>query len=341
MTKRPLFFLISGVGFGNATRCLSVIEELNSKSPEQVIHVFSWGKGKRHLQKELSSLKFKLHPLLPYSPFLKVDNYPITMLLSFFSFLFLFPINSLSLLIWNLVLRPKVIVFDSDYHFLSFLMFSQKRVFLGQTIEILRMGTARELKNKKGFFLSKRIEMLDAFFQKRFCHRIFVPTLDSEYRSNNSENITLIPPLVRKVFRQQSPQPSALKTPGALLSGSSLNTKRLEDMCQNLGILVIKNLSDVHSKMVNLNPLIVQGGFSSISEGLALGVHLIVIPIRGHWEQMVNSLKIQEMGRGHCISSEDELREILNRPNGFQAHPNFECSGAVVLAKSLLGMCKD
>ncbi len=58
--------------------------------------------------------------------------------------------------------------------------------------------------------------------------------------------------------------------------------------------------------------LVVNGGFSAVSEALALNKPTFVIPVRGHAEQFINARAVANLGRGY-IADERTILDDLNR----------------------------
>jgi uncharacterized protein (TIGR00661 family) len=56
--------------------------------------------------------------------------------------------------------------------------------------------------------------------------------------------------------------------------------------------------------------LVVNGGFSAVSEALALKKPMVVIPVPRHAEQWVNGRTIQDLGVG-LIGSEETLEDTM------------------------------
>ena len=56
--------------------------------------------------------------------------------------------------------------------------------------------------------------------------------------------------------------------------------------------------------------VVINGGFSSISEALALARPMIVIPLKGHIEQKINALWVKENNLG-LMSSWENLQDSI------------------------------
>ncbi len=64
--------------------------------------------------------------------------------------------------------------------------------------------------------------------------------------------------------------------------------------------------------LLKADALVVNGGYSAVSEALALGKPTFVIPVPGHAEQYVNARLVAELGRGYR-TSETEVMDLLLR----------------------------
>jgi hypothetical protein len=96
-----------------------------------------------------------------------------------------------------------------------------------------------------------------------------------------------------------------------------------------------------HGKLTNNIPLllkadvlVINGGFSAVSEALALNKPTFVIPVPGHAEQFINARIVSKLGRGYVASAESVIPMLmrcyeLNRWEGLTARqPIAGCNGA-------------
>jgi len=85
--------------------------------------------------------------------------------------------------------------------------------------------------------------------------------------------------------------------------------------------------------------LVINGGYSAVSEAFALRKPVFVIPIPGHAEQSVNAHLVRDLGLGFVASEYDVLPQLLemHRQNqwlGLKNMPQrFEIDGAQEAAK--------
>jgi UDP:flavonoid glycosyltransferase YjiC (YdhE family) len=78
------------------------------------------------------------------------------------------------------------------------------------------------------------------------------------------------------------------------------------------------------SLLLKADVLVINGGFSAVSEALALNKPTFVIPVPGHAEQFVNARIVSKMGRGYMASAESVIPMLmrcyeLNRWEGLAA----------------------
>jgi len=90
-------------------------------------------------------------------------------------------------------------------------------------------------------------------------------------------------------------------------------------------------------RMAAAEVLVVQGGLSSISEGVALNRPMMVVPIPGHFEQKCNALQVERLGLGMACSDPGKLGdEILEKLLLCPSPPRYSCGGAGEIARFLL-----
>lgn len=87
--------------------------------------------------------------------------------------------------------------------------------------------------------------------------------------------------------------------------------------------------------------LVVHAGLSALSEGIALSLPMVVVPLAGHAEQWVNARQIESLGLG-IMAAENEVGEALKHllahwQNFVRAYHNcrLDCGGAQTVAATL------
>lgn len=339
---KKIFILLSGLGLGNATRQVAILEEVFARDPGAEVHVFTWGNGYRLLRSYQERFSFSLVPLIPYSLRKIKWSYSAAMIASAFVFALFYPVNSLILLGYRLRLSPELVVFDSDYHFLSFLFGKPRRLFLGQAADVWRRSRAYSLKDlwANKMLFSSLIERMDFFVQTFFCHHVFVPVFKNTTASSRGKKTTEIPLIVRKSFLKAG-EAGNNDGPAVLMGGSTLDSNTLVLFAKKNKIPIFqfdpKNEStafQISTSLKNHNPIIIQGGLSSISEVLALGKELVILPISGHLEQFLNLKGLQAL---RLATDFDTYKAHSLPPPMNEPRTQINTSGAEAFVKEMNG----
>jgi UDP:flavonoid glycosyltransferase YjiC (YdhE family) len=94
--------------------------------------------------------------------------------------------------------------------------------------------------------------------------------------------------------------------------------------------------------LTQADALVINGGYSAVSEVFALRKPVFVVPVPGHAEQFVNANLVQELGLGFMATEQSVLEQLLNmhqenRWLGLKAMPDaFEIDGAREAASAIL-----
>ena len=131
--------------------------------------------------------------------------------------------------------------------------------------------------------------------------------------------------------------PAAIKSMVFLLSGSIFASKVdfgngefpfAVDVIGREGVNVGRvtyrgRLLDNVAYLQKADVLVVNGGFSAVSEAMALGKPTFVIPVQGHAEQYVNAKVLSDMGYGYVVREDEVIEKIkhlcqINRWEGMK-----------------------
>ncbi len=88
--------------------------------------------------------------------------------------------------------------------------------------------------------------------------------------------------------------------------------------------------------------LVINGGYSAVSEAFALGKPVFVVPVPGHAEQFVNANLVSDLGLGFVATEADVLDQLLTayaRDSWTGLNPRqsaFEIDGAREAAEIIL-----
>ena len=344
--KRVLF-LVNGYGLGNSTRTHSIIQHIDQKYK---IDIFGYGNsleyfkqvpevqnifqsfpleyglknGKIDILKTLGKLIQNLKAIYKsrekLKKLLQSQTYQLIIADSNFSTLFLKN-------------RPKLISINNADRIIKSSSKIKKRLYLASWLiewaDFIYNKIApdkvispffeplAEKTHKKSKF--KHTELM---VRKEFLHQFELETLsgDSHFDRNNRKDKNPNGISITSPSLQSPTKHHVLIIP----SGAPINTKlSLKHEKAEYDISIIGNqitiLGEIkkHGKVFNVSHLmkqativVVNGGLSSISEALAMKKPMIVIPVKGHLEQKINTDWIQEHNLG-LISSWEKLKESI------------------------------
>ena len=89
--------------------------------------------------------------------------------------------------------------------------------------------------------------------------------------------------------------------------------------------------------------MVINGGFSAVSEAVVLRKPAVVIPVPHHAEQFINALMVERAGLGLMAKREnipEKINEVIDRfPEFVEAHRSFGClaNGAKLAAENIYG----
>lgn len=322
-TQSDLKIVLScaGLGMGNASRAAAVMEALTRTSACSVqFEVFSWGAGYDFLKayQAKSEFAFALRQLKSYlrHPFAAYIQNCRTLAESLRKF------------------GPNLIVLDSDYHFPAYWVSRCPIVSIGQAHDVVERSRHYQFHSFKEYIRWIVCEKMDAWVQAAFSRRVLVPSFRNF--SRQTKKFINIPLIVRREFVSSAPTP-ATSLVGVLLSGSGLETEKFLSLAAPR-ICAVPARADAIDQF---DFVITQGGLSSISECLARGKFLIVIPLQHHPEQILNAREVDRLGFGMMASTEDleTLTTLLARAEARRQMARrhlVNCDGASYAARLLL-----
>lgn len=314
MPKKCLF-IINGLGLGNSTRCYAIIEQLRRRCPAVEIHVLTSGNGLEFFRgkPEIASLTAMANF------FYSVKNNQIS---AWRTLLSAGRLARLALIKHRQVqealrrIQPRAVVTDSEY---------TVRPARRQGIPVLAVNNSdvvvsEYLRRKETpwsiagqFWL---VEFTDYLFHRFFVDAVISPAparLPARHR-----RVRRVGLILRDEVRRMAPAPAPFRNPRALremlcmLSGSTLGTRKnllFHDLPYRVAVIGRAGPSDervhYHGRLMHNTPhlaqadlLVVNGGFSAVSEALALNKPTLVIPVPRHAEQYVNAMLVRDSGRG-------------------------------------------
>lgn len=332
--NRLIIFCINGLGLGNSTRCLSIIESLKEIDKSLRIIVFTSGNGYFFFKKNKLIEKVYSQKQINYSKKNGQLNALDTFLL-FPNFYKVFNHNTKKILELEKIYNADLIFTDSFY-FLPFLKkeIKCKLISLNNANEVVKSFFS--LKIKKSFLIFPQfffIELFDYLFHYFFSDIIISPFFNGKNKMISRKIFNCTPIIRRKLTVNKSKKFKPL----IMLSGSSFSSKIIFDKKISKEFKTIniigkkqpnsaKGLKFLGKKRNNINLLnaynsgIINAGFSAVSEFYLLKKPCVVIPVKGHSEQYFNAKIIENLGLGICSDEKsmfNNLRLIKNNLNIF------------------------
>ncbi|MCY4512523.1 MAG: glycosyltransferase [Bdellovibrionales bacterium] len=312
--KKRILFLVNGYGLGNSTRVHAIIQHIG---PGYDMDIFAYGNSLKYF-KQVTEVRNVFEGL---STEYGTKNGEID-----FSATAGKTLKNLKAIYKNREHIKKIIQSRSYNLILSDSNYSP--VFLKNRPKMIAINNAditvqSALKiNKRGYYGSFITEWMDYKYHSSIPDLTISPSFEPYKDTKNIRHTGLI---VRKAF-QRSPNPPGKRhhvlvmTGGAeaLNQGLSINHQRDDYDLSVIGDQIqISGKAGREGKTFNTSHLmkqativVINGGFSSLSEALALAKPMIVIPLKGHIEQRTNALWIEKNNLG-VISSWRHLENSI------------------------------
>ncbi|HMZ51887.1 MAG TPA: glycosyltransferase family protein [Candidatus Sumerlaeota bacterium] len=318
--KPRFLFCVVGVGAGNTTRNLAILRELQSIGDCEIL-IAAQGNARKLLSQHYKTIG--LHDI-SYSTSGKFS--PLSVIKSNLGFPYRFWQNMKASERIMRDFKPDLVVADSDFYCLRpARRLGLKLAAINNSALIVEFIRADGTLPSNCRFSYNVIERSDYWLQRRYPQRVLCP--DAGIGIPLPKKFVPIPPMVR-------PDIVPLTEPGdeivVLTSGSGLDvdtidlTKLKNQKIRMLGTRLTKVPDgaqfvgftlDVMEHMRRAKVLVIQGGFSSLSEALKLRVPTVIIPIANHAEQWVNGRVVEKLGLGRCARDAahagDEVMHII------------------------------
>ncbi len=323
-----ILFALSGLGLGNSTRCDAVIQGLHQLGYE--IDLFTSGNGERYFAKDPRVRHLHRTEPLDYSatvfsPYLR-------------------NVGKLKKLLKQH--RYEAVVMDSEYSIALL-----KRSFSGLVFGINNsdaLVSLRLLRLPRSHFLHAAVELVDFLFHATVSDYVLSPRFSPQPKWKG--NRLQVPPVVRdaeKNVTQRRTKTQPLRI--AIVSGGSRYASRfdgIEELAKwkSIKVDVLGRTERSHGNL-SYHPftrsvetvkradiLVVNAGFSSLSEAVIYRKPCITIPLAGHAEQWANAAFIARHGLGIVATEEGWLaavREMVRDLKSYRAaHDRFAASGS-------------
>lgn len=344
MENKKLLCIINGLGLGNSTRCSAIIHELFISGYR--IDVVSSGNGLNYFSKsdEINKL-FSFQALLYGKANGKLSVLKTLLMLPKLAVLFIKNCFYLQSLLKNT--DYAAIVFDSDYSVASISWRRRRPLLIGINNAGIIVGECKKMPDlPRKIRMQYWIEKMDYWFHNLVPDIVICPVFKNNNQIKHSR-IKYTSPIIRSglISKPNSPPVENILV---MLSGSQfgsdiyfLNRLRVID---GLTINVIGKqgesskavgfygkVYDNRSLINAADMLVINAGFSAISEAIVLKKPAIVIPIENHAEQYINSLLFEKSGLGLLATQENAHEKITEMLSDFEkyrtAHHNFDAPG--------------
>lgn len=325
--EKTCLFIINGLGMGNSTRCHAIMEHLHERGIR--IHVLTSGNGLTYFQdkKEVTSLA----PMESF--FYAVKKGRISgwqTLLSLGSLRQRAHAKTEQIERQLLSFLPDVAVIDSEYTI---------RPLLKRNVPIIGLNNSETIVSEylrahdnpstiRSHFWC--VEFADYLFHKHFCKLVLSPSpLSTPTRHPRFKRIGLIirRPLIEAIRNgriKHRVKPRDIQHIIFMLSGSihasaiSLEQSHFPFRIDVVGragessgnVTYHGRLMDNLDLLMKADALVINGGYSAVSEAMALAKPTFVVPVPGHAEQWVNARLVRNMGRGFIASETDVMNRI-------------------------------
>lgn len=251
--------------------------------------------------------------------------------------------------------KPCLVIADSDFFCLSP---AKERgipiVSINSSAATLKLYREFGLSSSNAFFSYHFIEKIDRHLQRKYAGAVVCPVLRDV--ALNEPRTHVVHPIVRESFLRpphREPSPPAVDL-AVLLGGSGIGQGSIDlsgfrgstvvlgrgnGLKAPPGAEVIQFEEDPSDRLRRARVLMVQGGFNSVSEVVALRKPAVIIPIRRHAEQMVNARCAESMGFAKVGFGPDAAslaEEILNDIDRYEkvcASSGIPCTGAAEAAR--------
>lgn len=337
---KKILFIVNGLGLGNSTRCDSIIQILTKNGYD--IDVLTSGNGLLYFRHcHYISNIYELRSLYYGSKDGKLSVKKTFLALPDFFKIFVSNIQHVKKLLTENEYRTVVI--DSDYTLLWLKRSIRIPIIALNNADIVIQECKKLPVLPKTIRMQYLIEKCDHWFHRKVPHVVLSPSLFPQ--EDIGGLVKHFAPFIREGFQVRQPS-HELRRILVMLSGSTFgsSTNFLDHLTlqQEIKIDVIgrtgvsRGSITYHGKtfsnkdLINqTDMMIVNGGFSAVSEAVVLRKPVIVIPVENHAEQFINASVVERVGLGLMATYENivaKINDMITRfPQFVEAHERFKC----------------
>ena len=318
MNSKKILFVINGLGLGNSTRCHAVIQELATLGIR--VEVITSGNGLWYLAQqpevdqvhEMESLRYESDSqgLSAVRTALVLPRLVATLLRKR---------AQLARLVDDL--KPGAIVIDSEYAFRESHFHGVPVVAINNSDVVWHAYHQFSDRPREIMAQFRLVEQMDYLYHRLVPSLVLSPALPVEVAQSGG-HFARVGPMVRRKYRPSLTQ-GPVERVVIMLSGSVFGSQvRLSQTSYPFGVDVLGRgpspdqqsgpQVQFHGKVLETLPfleqadlVVINGGFSAVSEAFFMQKPMVVIPVPRHAEQWVNGRLIEEMGVGFMAREED------------------------------------
>lgn len=322
-TPRPVcLFLVNGLGMGNSTRCYAVIEELVARGA--VVHVATSGNGLTYFKD-----KPALASITPVEAFFYrnarrgVSAWRTLFAVGKLAGIAARKSRQLDALLERV--KPDVVVTDSEY---TLGPMRRRRIPVAainnSDVVVTECRDGRPVPRDVRSHLWI-VEYMDYLFHRTQCAVVISPS--AKPHPPPHPRLRRVGLILRRSVRERIPEQDVSRPPSTarnvlfMLSGSvfasavPMNGAHLPFKIHVVGregqnqdnIEYHGKLMDNIACLMAADVIVLNGGFSAVSEALALRKPTFVIPVPRHAEQFVNARTVADLGIGYVVNEHNVL----------------------------------
>jgi hypothetical protein len=322
-----VLFVINGLGLGNSTRCHAVIDYLVRAGSQ--VHILTSGNGLAYFEGRPGIASLEGMSSFFYSQS-KTGISGWTTARSAPRLLAIVREKRASLERWLAQRKPDVAVVDSEY-VLSPLRRRKIPIVAINNSEVVVSEYLRHRRLARGvsshFWF---VEFADYLFHRHFVSRVMSPfPIATPTRASVFERVGLIvrgevEAVAGRNASKPFPAPRDVRTVVCMLSGS-VHASSIDfgdgEFPFDVDVVGVSGPSrgrvTFHGRSMNnigllerADVLVINGGYSAVSEALAFGKPTFVVPVPGHAEQFVNSMLAVDLGLGFAATEQDVMPRL-------------------------------
>ncbi|MBS3158002.1 hypothetical protein J4206_01815 [Candidatus Woesearchaeota archaeon] len=325
MQRKKILYGIEGEGYGHATRSKAIIEQL---SKDYDILIAASNKAYNLLKDEYKTIKIKNFPVT-YS----YSKDKIVVRVNTFKTIIYNIIRSPYVLWYNIKLireanrfQPDIIITDYEAFTAWYALFFRKKIVV---VDNFHLFTDTPI-NRKLSLMDKVISIILTKFKIPSADYYLIPTflpplMTGCLQRHDNKNVIFCSPMIRDRFKPLKPQikdyvivyQTANFEPVINVIKSIKNQRFIIYNVPNIDYnkegkknknITYKKFSEKEfaQDLAGAKAVIINGGFSLITEALYFKKPVLCFPILDHFEQKINALLVKEAGYGECAYKFDE-----------------------------------